>query len=134
MRKFLLTATLVSGLSLFGLSVRAEDKKAEGGDHVTGVLIDNNCGAKSLKKDNAEEDAAKHPKACALKCADSGFMVISGTKSMKLDDNGNKLAKEYLEAEGHETKVVIHGTPSEDGMTIAVTKIEAAGDEAKKSS
>ena len=120
MRKFLLTAAAVCGLCVGAVAVRAADD-AEGKE-VKGVLIDNACGAKQ----DSEEKAAGHPKACAMKegCAKSGFAVMSGKKLIKLDDAGNTKAKEYLGSDENTTKVIVIGTLSEDGKTIAVKEIK----------
>jgi len=146
MSKFLMVALMVTGLGMFGLTLRAEDKPAaeqpaaeqpaEGaeqpageGNALTGVLIDNSCGAKKN-----EEAAAQHEKDCALKeaCAQSGFQLVVGEKHMKFDEAGNKLALEYLSKEDSTTRVTVEGTPSEDGMTLAVTSIKSAPTEVKK--
>ena len=120
MRRILLTAAVACGLC-FGLSARAADKE------VKGVLIDNNCAKPQLEKDNPEESAAKHPKACAMKegCAKSGYSIISGKKQIKLDEASNEKAIAYLKGDGSDTKVVVMGTLSDDGKTITVTDIKA---------
>jgi len=126
MKRLILMAVAVFGLAVSGLVVRAADDKKD--DHkdakaekVSGILIDNSCGAK--QKD--EQAAAKHPKACTLKeaCAASGYQVVAGSKHLKLDDKGNELAKEYL-AKAENTHVVITGTV--DGETLKATSIAAA--------
>ena len=122
MRRVILTAAAVFGVCLGTVAVRAaEDAKGEGKE-VRGVLIDNACGAKQ----ESEDKAANHPKACALKegCAKSGFAVFSGKKLIKLDEAGNAMAKEYLEVKENATKVIVVGTLSEDGKTIAVKDIK----------
>lgn len=123
MKRLILTAVAVCGLAVSGLVVRAADEKKDDakGEKVTGVLIDNACGAK--KKDEA--DAAKHPKACATKdsCAKSGYQVVSGDKHLKLDEKGNELAKEYL-AKAENTHVLVVGTV--EGDTLKATSIAAA--------
>ena len=109
MRRFLLTAAVSA----------ADDAKVT---EVKGVLIDNQCGSKQ----DSEEKAANHPKACALKegCAKSGFAVMSGKKLVKFDEAGNAKAKEYLGVAENATKVIVVGTVSEDGKTIAVKEIK----------
>jgi len=103
----------------------ADDKKDESGKRptVTGILIDQKCGATMMEKDNPERAAADHSIACAKKeaCAASGYAVITGKRMLKFDENGNKLAKEYLEKNDH-TKVAVMGT--ENGDQIAVTSIK----------
>lgn len=53
-------------------------------------LIDNGC------SEHAAKDPDAHTKSCALKCAKSGFAIISEGKVIKLDDKGNELALEAL--------------------------------------
>ena len=120
MRKFLLTAAAVCGLCVGAVAVRAADTGKD--KEIKGVLIDNACGAKQ----DSEEKAANHPKACAMKegCAKSGFAVMSGKKLIKLDDAGNEKAKEYLGVKENATKVIVTGTLSDDGKTIHVTDIK----------
>jgi hypothetical protein len=112
MRKSLIAG--VALLSLFasvGVS-RAADKE------IKGVLIDQKCGA---GKDEA--GAAKHPKACVLKCCDAkGLAVISDKTEYKLDDASAKMAKEYLE-KNDSTKVVVKGE-EKDGK-LSISSIEA---------
>jgi nitrite reductase/ring-hydroxylating ferredoxin subunit len=73
---------------------------------MTGVLIDNACGAK--QKDEAA--AAKHPMACSKKdsCAASGYQLVVGDKHYKLSDKGNDEAKAYLE-KATSTHVTVEG-------------------------
>jgi hypothetical protein len=92
---------------------------------VSGVLIDQACGATMLTKTNPEEAAAAHPKSCATKdaCAASGYAVITGSDMVKFDQNGNSLAKDFL-AKTDKTdnlRVKVQGTRT--GDTIAVTSI-----------
>ena len=95
---------------------------------VTGVLIDQACGAKMMKKDDPEKAAEGHPKSCATKdaCEKSGYAVITGHRMLKFDDDGNKLAKDFLAKTDKEKdlRVTVHGT--ESGDEIHVTSITAA--------
>jgi hypothetical protein len=121
MKKSLLAGVAVLGLSVFAsFSYSAEDAKPE---KITGVLIDQSCGAKQMSKDDPEAAAAKHPAACAKKCADSGYAIITGKKMLKLDDAGAQKAKDYL-AKSNVTKVTVEGT--KEGDTLKITSIEAA--------
>jgi hypothetical protein len=118
---------LLAGLGLAGLmsaAALADDAKTT---TITGVLIDNACGAKMMAKDDPQAAAAEHPKSCAMKdaCAASGYAVISGKRMLKFDENGNKLAKEYLAKDDATTAVSVEGTEQADG-TLAVTAINAA--------
>ncbi|MDB5305325.1 MAG: hypothetical protein JWM97_2874 [Phycisphaerales bacterium] len=120
-RKCLLAAVAISGLSLPGPTARAEDAKDQKDHTKTGVLIDNTCGAKQAD----ETAAAKHPQKCAMKesCAASGYQLIVGDKHYKLDDKGNEKAKAYL-AKADSTRVTIEGTVVDE--KIEVTSIKAA--------
>ena len=120
MRRFLLTAAVACGLCVGAVAVRAADEAKD--KEVKGVLIDNTCGAKM----DSEEKAVGHPKTCAMKegCAKSGYGIVMGKKLVKFDEAGNAKAKEYLAVEENATKVVVVGTLSEDGKTIAVKEIK----------
>ena len=124
LKKLLLTAAAASALFLTGPTAKAADEK----DHaMTGVLIDNACGAKQ-----ADETAAtKHPLKCAMKesCAASGYQLIVGDKHYKLDEKGNEKAKEYL-AKADSTRVTVEGKM--EGETMEVSSIKAAAKEDDK--
>ena len=122
--KSLIAGALALGLGFCGLAYAADKT-----EKVTGVLIDQQCGKNQITKADPEAAAAKHPKACCLKeaCAKSGFMVISGKKALKLDEEGAKKAKEYLAKEDSKTRVVIEGV--KDGDTLKVSSITAAPEE-----
>ncbi len=93
----------------------------------TGVLIDDHCADKMAKKDNPQTAAAGHPKACCLKCASTdgviGLMVDG--KFHKLDDNGNKLAKDYLAKADATTAASVTGTLDAASGNIAATAVAA---------
>jgi hypothetical protein len=108
-------------------TARAEEQKDV---KVTGVLIDQTCAAKCMAKDSPQEAAGKHPKACAIKCADAGFAVMSDGKMTKLSPEATAIAKEYLAKEENKTTVVVEGTQAEDG-TITVKTITMAPVESK---
>ena len=131
MKKFLIAAVAVCGLTLSGVALRAADEKAaDKGTSFHGVLIDNACGAKK----KTEADAAGHTIACAKKssCEESGYQLVSGSDHLKFDDKGNKLAKEYLAKndKNDATKVTVEGT--KDGDNLKVTSIKAADAKAEK--
>lgn len=128
MRRFLLAAAVACGLGVGAIGARAADDAKD--KEVKGVLIDNQCGGKQA----SEETAANHPKSCALKegCAKSGFGVMSGKKLIKFDEAGNEKAKTYLGVEENATKVVVVGTVSEDGKTMAVKEIRPAAKKEEK--
>ena len=137
MRKFLIAAFAVAGLTLAGANLQAEDKakdKESKDEGVAGILIDKKCG-----EGKDEEGAAGHPASCALKCAASGLGVVKGDKWIKFDEKGQKLAKEYLEKHKDDkdaTKVHVAGKLNEKGDEIAVEEIHAQSekDEKKKES
>ena len=117
MKTLLLSAVAASSLALASFSFAADDHK------MTGVLIDNACGAK--QKDEAA--AAKHPMACSKKdsCAASGYQLVVGDKHYMLTDKGNDVAKAYL-ADAKSTKVTVTGKM--DGDKIDATDIKAAAE------
>jgi len=121
LRNYLLAAVAVFGMSLFVANTRA------GEDHaMTGVLIDNACGAKATD----EAAATKHPMKCSLKdaCAASGYQLVVGDKHYKLDDKGNEKAKAYLE-HADTNHVTIDGKMEGEKMTVV--SIKAAPKESK---
>lgn len=91
---------------------------------VTGYVIDNMC----AEMHGTEEEAAKHPNGCALMeaCQKSGFAVVAGEKTYKLDAEGNKLAGEALKAAKTKKglKVDVEGTV--EGDTLHVAKLAEA--------
>ena len=91
MKKLAFVMVVALGILLMWHLTRAADDMG-GTTTLHGVLIDNMCGAKMEKKDNPEQAAAGHDKACAIKCGSSGYAVIHDKKMLKFDDNGNKLA------------------------------------------
>jgi hypothetical protein len=96
----------------------------------TGILIDAKCGKKSDGTAKNEEACAKHPAACALKCANGGeaLTIVAGDKVYKLDDASKTKAIEYLTNEKGEgaTRVEVQGTLKEDTLTISsIKKAEA---------
>src|SRR4051812_7299569 len=109
LKKFAMIAIAASGFAGFSIPVSF----AAEGHAMTGVLIDNACGAK--QKDEAA--AAKHPISCAKKesCANSGYQLIVGDKHYKLDDKGNDQAKTYL-ANAKSTHVTVEGSMDGDTM------------------
>lgn len=126
MQKLFLAAAVAMftlGLGLVSRQARAADGKG-GGHAMTGVLIDNTCGAK--QKDEAA--AMKHAVKCSLKeaCAASGYQLIVGDKHYQLTDKGNGKAKAYLEkaASNH---VTIQGAMDGDKMDAASIKPAAGG-------
>jgi hypothetical protein len=125
MKQLLLLAVAVVGLSLFAICTRtaaAAPGDMQGEHSMTGVLIDNMCGAKQA----TEADAAKHKASCSKKdsCAATGYQLIVGDKHYKFDDKGNDQAKAYFE-KADSTHVVVMGKMEGDDK-IAVSSIKPA--------
>src|SRR3712207_1032293 len=91
-RKVSLVAAAVALAAVFAYA-QGEQKTFK----VTGYVIDNMCAS---GMHGTEEDAQKHPNGCALmeNCKKSGYAVIAGEKTYKLDEQGNKLVVDALEA------------------------------------
>ena len=105
--------SLIAGVALFSL-IGGVSVTYAAEQEIKGVLIDGKCGA---GKDEA--GAAKHPKACALKCCDkNGLEIISGSTTYKLDDASEAKAKEYLQ-KNDSTKVVVKGEEKDGKLTIS---------------
>ncbi len=56
------------------------------------AIVDAGCAKK------VADDPDKHPRACMLDCADSGFGVVTEGNFIKFDEKGNELAIEALKA------------------------------------
>jgi len=125
MKSALIAVVALMVVASYSAFARPDDNDKKG--PVTGVLIDQMCGAKMMKKDDPQAAAAKHQKSCAMKegCADSGFAVISGKTMYKLDDKGAQLAKDYLGKDDSNTLVTVTGNVKDDN-TIEVTDIKPA--------
>ena len=119
-RKVSLVAVAVALAAVFAFAQEGEKKTVK----VTGYVIDQMCAGMH----GSEEEAQKHPNACALmeNCQKSGFAVVAGEKTYKLDAEGNKLAAEALKAAKTEKglKVSVEGTL--EGDTLHVATLEAA--------
>jgi hypothetical protein len=118
-RKISLVAVAVALAAVFAYA-QGEQKTLK----VTGYVIDNMCAGMH----GTEEEAQKHPNACALmeSCQKSGFAVVAGEKTYKLDAEGNKLAAEALNAAKTKKglKVDVEGTL--EGDTLHVAKLAEA--------
>ena len=118
-RKVSLVAAAVALAAVFAYA-QGEQKSLK----VTGYLLDHMC----AEMHGTEEEAQKHPNACALmeSCKKSGYVVIAGEKTYKLDGQGNKLAAEALEAAKTKKglKVDVEGTV--EGDTLHVAKLAEA--------
>ena len=118
-RKVSLVAAAVALAAVFAYA-QGEKKSVK----LTGYVIDNMCG----EMHGSEAEAKKHPNSCALmdSCQKSGFAVVSGDKTYKLDEQGNKLAAEALKAAKTKKglKVDVEGTV--EGDTLHVAKLAEA--------
>src|ERR671932_471509 len=114
---------MIRKISLLGLALAlaavfayAQDEKKT--VKVTGYVVDNMCAGMH----GTEDEAKNHPNACALmpNCEKSGFGVVSGDKTYKLDDNGNKLAAEALKSARAKRglKVEVEGTLEGDTLHV----------------
>jgi hypothetical protein len=119
-RKISLVAVAVALAAVFAYAQEGEKKTLK----VTGYVVDNMCAGMH----GTEEEAKNHPNACALMpaCEKSGFAVVAGDKTYKLDEAGNKLAAEALK--GAKTKkglkVDVEGTL--EGDTLHADKLEVS--------
>ncbi|MEA3011690.1 MAG: hypothetical protein QOD42_235 [Sphingomonadales bacterium] len=115
-RKVSLVAVAVALTAVFALAQEGAKMSIK----VTGYVIDNMC-AEGMH--GSPEDAQKHPNACALMaaCEKSGYAVVSGEKTYKLDAEGNKLAAEALKAAKTRKglKVEVEGTLEGDTLHAA---------------
>ena len=109
-RKVSLVAVLVALAAVFAFAQEGEKKTVK----VTGYVIDNMCAGMH----GSEAEAKRHPNSCALmeNCQKSGFAVVAGDKTYKLDEQGNKLAADALKAAKTKKglKVEVEGTVEGD--------------------
>jgi hypothetical protein len=111
MRKF------VSLLVLAGLSAMPALAAAENYKDVP--VVDVNCS----KKVAADPDS--HPRACALKCAASGFGIVTQDKQfLKFDAEGNKKIVEALKASDKKDHLRVDVSGDLQGDTLKVTSIK----------
>jgi hypothetical protein len=104
---------VVSALSLVALPALAS---AEAWKNVS--LVDTMCVGK------VKADPDKHPAACALKCAESGFGVLTSDGSfLKLDAQGNTMATAALKATKKTNAIRATVEGDRDGETIKVKSL-----------
>ena len=117
---------IVAALAMATQFTRADDQKS-GATTITGVLIDQACGAKMMTQDDPEKAAESHPRACAMKedFAKSGYAVISGKTMYKFDDKGNDLAKDFLKNSTKDSNLRAAVEGNVHGDQIDVTSIKA---------
>jgi hypothetical protein len=118
-RKVSLVAAAVALAAVFA-HAQGEQKTFK----VTGYILDNMC----AEMHGTEEEAQRHPNGCSLmeSCKKSGYAVVAGEKRYRLDEQGNKLAAEALQAAKTKKglKVDVEGTL--DGDTLRVAKLAEA--------
>jgi len=82
-------------------------------------VVDVNCS----KKVAADPDS--HPRACALKCAASGFGIVTQDKQfLKFDAEGNKKIVEALKASDKKDHLRVDVSGDLQGDTLKVTSIK----------
>lgn len=83
------------------------------------ALIDNNCAAK------VKADPDMHSKDCALKCAESGFAVVTSDGTvLRLDAKGNEEAVAALKASSKTDHLRVTVSGDRDGDTIKVKSLK----------
>ena len=82
-------------------------------------VVDVNCSAK------VAADADSHTRACALKCAASGFGIITQNKQfLKFDAEGNAKITQALTASNKKDHLRVDVTGDVQGDTLKVTSIK----------
>jgi len=82
-------------------------------------VVDVNCSKK------VADTADAHTRDCALKCAESGFAIVTSDKKIiKLDAEGNKQVAAALKASDKKDHLRVDVTGDVKGDTIAVTSIK----------
>lgn len=116
---------------------KMETKKMEKSEHTMGgYLVDKSCATKmeklSMKK--AMMKAKNHTKDCALQdgCKASGYGLMSHGKFIKFDENGDKLASEYLDKTKKEKDIWVEVRGSMDGGMMKVESIHDVKAKVKK--
>jgi hypothetical protein len=115
---FLLLAASIAALTPLAWAQKAEKI------NVTGYLIDSMCASQHLEDADPTVFAKSHTRACALKCADSGYGVLTTNEYYEFDEEGNKLAKALLEASRKKkgVMVVVEGTLEDDVLKVMSLK------------
>lgn len=84
-------------------------------------LIDQMC----AKKEKVTAHPENHPTGCLIKCADSGYGVMtSDGKYLKLDQAGSKKALAALKETKKENDIRVNVSGQKDGDTIKVASLE----------
>ncbi len=110
MRKLLAVVIVVLALPVSALAAEWQNVS----------MVDATC----LPKVKADPD--KHPASCALKCADSGYLIQTADGWVKLDDAGNKLAIAQLKSTKRKDHVRVNVSGEKKGEVIAVSSLKMA--------
>jgi type 1 fimbria pilin len=115
-RKISLVAVAVALAAVFAYA-QGENKTVK----ITGYVIDNAC----AETHSTEADAKVHATSCALMpgCQKSGYAVVSGDKSYKLDENGNKLMTAALKGTKTKKGVKVEVEGTLEGETLHADKL-----------
>lgn len=91
---------------------------------VTGYIIDNMCAGEH----GTEEEAKDHGTGCSLMpaCRKSGYRIVAGDKSYKLDDRGNTLAAEILNSTKTKKGLRVDAEGTLEGDTLQVARLAEA--------
>jgi len=84
-------------------------------------LVDQMCAAKA----NVKADPDKHPVSCLLKCANSGYGVLTADgKYLKFDKAGNEMALAALKKTGKKDHVRVDVAGEQKGDEISVSSLK----------
>ena len=108
---------VASFLVLVGLCAVPALAAAE--DYEDVPVVDVNCSTK------VAADPDSHPRACALKCAASGFGIVTKDKKfLKFDAEGNKKVVEALKASEKKDHLRVDVSGEAQGDTLKVSSIK----------
>ncbi|MGH9736076.1 MAG: hypothetical protein ACRD8A_15975 [Candidatus Acidiferrales bacterium] len=81
-------------------------------------VVDSNCSARVINSPDS------HTRACALKCADSGFGIVTADhKFLKFDDAGNKEIVGQLKSSTKKDHLRVNVTGEVQGDTLNVKSV-----------
>jgi len=106
----------MAGITL--LAVAAVVVQAEPQTYKDVALVDVNCSTKAM----ANPDA--HTRECALKCAGSGFGIVTGSKFVKFDAAGNKQVTEALKGSDKKDHLRVDVSGDLEGDTLKVSSVK----------
>ncbi len=82
-------------------------------------LVDQMC----AQKENVRSNPDAHPTSCLLKCASSGYGIVTPTGWVKLDAAGNQKAVAALKKTGKKDHIRVDVSGEKKGDTIAVSSL-----------